>query len=45
MAKLSMDKNKKWQKRNFYTKDSAIYYSKDKKVGYYRVRRKSEPIA
>ncbi|KAI9593278.1 hypothetical protein BDF19DRAFT_387572 [Syncephalis fuscata] len=32
MAKLSMDKNKKWQKRNFYSRDAAIYYSKDKKA-------------
>jgi hypothetical protein len=32
MAKLSMDKNKKWQKRNFYSRDAAVYYSKDNKV-------------
>ncbi|RKP09638.1 hypothetical protein THASP1DRAFT_14007, partial [Thamnocephalis sphaerospora] len=32
MAPLQMDKDRKWKKRTFYTRDTAVYHAKDKKV-------------
>lgn len=32
MTLMQYDKNRKWQKRTFYTRDKAVYHAKDKKV-------------